>query len=367
MRKRTSCGKHVGISLMMVLFLLLNLGLAGCGTPTQPAQPESADPTEAASTAETEETAETTTQEEATQEPAPEPSEAATQAGEKYQASIVLKTTASEYWSYVIAGIEQAQEDLGNIDVVVQGASGDTAFDEQMTIVETLIAAGGMQAIAVAPLNAGMISTQLETADIPILAIDTNFDRASTFIGTAHEDAAYQGGKYVAEKIGEGGKVVMLANIQGETTSEARVAGYVKALEEGGCEIVATLYTEGVADKAVAAMEQALQSQAEIDAVVCCADDVAIGASRAIKSSTRADEDILICGFDGISSGVQAVVDGDIGCTVAQDPYNMGYQCVVSLVDAIEEKSLEAFIDTGCNVITPENAEEYLAKLNGLL
>ena len=36
-------------------------------------------------------------------------------------------------------------------------------------------------------------------------------------------------------------------------------------------------------------------------------------------------DDIMICGFDGISSGVQAVVDGTISCTVAQDPYNMGY------------------------------------------
>ena len=79
------------------------------------------------------------------------------------------------------------------------------------------------------------------------------------------------------------------------------------------------------------------------------------------------EKGILICGFDGISSGVQAVVDGTISCTVAQDPYNMGYQCVKSLVDAIEGKELPEFIDTGCNVITPENAAEYLAKLKELV
>ncbi len=75
----------------------------------------------------------------------------------------------------------------------------------------------------------------------------------------------------------------------------------------------------------------------------------------------------MVCGFDGISSGVQAVVDGQISCTVAQDPYNMGYQAVVSMVDALEGKELPEFIDTGCNVITPENAEEYLAKLKELV
>ena len=200
-----------------------------------------------------------------------------------------------------------------------------------------------------------------------MLAIDTDFEQAETFIGTAHEDAAYQGGKYVAEQIGKGGKVVVLANIQGESTSEARVAGYRKALEEGGCEIISTQYTDGVGDKAVTVTDGVLQSFPDIDAIVCCADDVALGASRAIRQTGRDGDGIIVCGFDGISSGVQAVVDGEISCTVAQDPYNMGYQCVKSLLDVVEGEKLDDFIDTGCNVITPDNADEYLAKLKSLV
>lgn len=69
----------------------------------------------------------------------------------------------------------------------------------------------------------------------------------------------------------------------------------------------------------------------------------------------------------GISSGVQAVVDGEISCTVAQDPYNMGYQCVKSLLDVVEGEKLDDFIDTGCKVITPDNAQEYLDKLKSLV
>ena len=45
----------------------------------------------------------------------------------------------------------------------------------------------------------------------------------------------------------------------------------------------------------------------------------------------------------------------------------MGYQCVMSLVDAVDGEELPAFIDTGCSVITPDNAQEYLDKLNGLV
>ena len=287
--------------------------------------------------------------------------------GGTHKLSVVLKTTSSEYWSYVIAGIEQAEKDLGNVEVDVRGANSDTDFDGQLNMVETIVNADMCEAIAIAPLQADQIANALTGVKIPVLAIDTNFDQAQTFIGTAHEDAAYEGGKYVAEKIGKGGKVVVLANIQGESTSEARVAGYRKALEEGGCEIISTQYTDGVGDKAVTVTDGVLQSFPDIDAIVCCADDVALGASRAIRQTGRDGDGIIVCGFDGISSGVQAVVDGEISCTVAQDPYNMGYQCVKSMLDVVNGEKPDAFIDTVCNVITPDNADEYLAKLKSLV
>jgi len=287
--------------------------------------------------------------------------------GESYHVGVVLKTTSSEYWKYVMAGIDQAQKDLGNITVDVKGATSDTAFDEQQNMVETVVASDSVQALAVAPLQSSAINTIAQSSKIPIIAVDTNFDAAKTFIGTAHEDAAYQGGKYVADKIGKGGKVVILANIQGEATSEARVSGYRKALEEGGCNILATQYTDGVGDKAVTVTDGVLQTYPDVDAIVCCADDVALGAARAIKSAGKEKDGIVVCGFDGISSGVQAVIDGTITCTVAQDPYNMGYQAVVTLEDILKGKQVDSFIDTGCNVITSDNAKEYLDKLNGMI
>ena len=187
----------------------------------------------------------------------------ASSSGDTHKLSVVLKTTSSEYWSYVIAGIEQAEKDLGNVEVDVRGANSDTDFDGQLNMVETIVNADMCEAIAIAPLQADQIANALTGVKIPVLPIDTNFDQAETFIGTAHEDAAYEGGKYVAEKIGKGGKVVILANIQGESTSEARVAGYKKALEEGGCEIISTQYTDGVGDKAVTVTDGVLQSFAQ--------------------------------------------------------------------------------------------------------
>ncbi|MDD7048085.1 MAG: sugar ABC transporter substrate-binding protein [Lachnospiraceae bacterium] len=287
-----------------------------------------------------------------------------TKANGDYNMAVVLKTTASEYWTYVIAGIRDAEKDLGNVKVEIQGASGDTAFDEQLNIVETVVNSGKYDAVAVAPLQADAVNKIAEGTDIPMLAIDTNYDKALSFIGTAHEDAAYQGGKYVAEKVGKGAKVAILGNVQGEATSESRISGYKKAMEEAGCEIVSTQYTDGLGDKAVTTMDGILQTYPDLDAVLCCNDDTALGVSRSIQSAGRQGDGIIVCGFDGISSGVKAVIDGSISCTVAQDPYNMGYQCVMSMVDVLNGNTIDKFIDTGCKVITPDNAKDYLSKLD---
>ena len=45
----------------------------------------------------------------------------------------------------------------------------------------------------------------------------------------------------------------------------------------------------------------------------------------------------------------------------------MGYQAVESMIDAINGEELPELIDTGCQIITPDNAQEYLDKLNSLV
>ena len=49
-------------------------------------------------------------------------------------------------------GIEQAEKDLGNVEVDVRGANSDTDFDGQLNMVETIVNADMCEAIAIAPL-----------------------------------------------------------------------------------------------------------------------------------------------------------------------------------------------------------------------
>lgn len=251
--------------------------------------------------------------------------------------------------------------------VLLEGPPSETSYNEQTNIIETMISAGEVDAIAIAPLQADMIVTQLANCTIPVLFVDTDaeYEQKTSFIGTGNEEAAYLGGQYMAEKLPDDAKVVIIGGVAGNPTIEARVNGYKKAMDEAGIEILDIQYAESNAEKALNIMENFLQNFDRIDAVLCVGDEMAMAAQRAAAQAGR--DDIMFMGFDGISSGVQAVIDGQLTATVAQSPYNMGYQAVVNAVAAAKGEEAEARIDTGAKVIDAENAEEYLAELNAMV
>jgi len=113
-------------------------------------------------------------------------------------------------------------------------------------------------------------------------------------------------------------------------------------------------------------MENIITAQNGDIQIVCCHNDVtAAGASNAVKQLGL--KDVIIVGFDGNQSGVQNIIDGNITATCAQAAYTMGYQAVETALKAIKGETVESFVDTGCEVITADNAEEYLNTLKGYL
>ena len=290
-----------------------------------------------------------------------EPSEEQnTTAGEQHTITVILKTLNSAYWNAVSAGIRQAEADLG-CKVNLQGPPSETSYDEQINMIETTLADPDVEALVLAPLQPDAAAT-VANAQIPILAVDTTFesDKLISYVGISNEEAAAAGGKYVAEQLGGKGNVVILAGVQGDTTSEDRIKGWTKGLEEGGCTVLETQYTDAVADKAVDVVSgMSQQYPDQIDAFVCHSDDVAVGATHAVEMMGK---DILVCGFGGIS-GAEPVKNGQLTATVDIGPYDMGYNCVVRAIDAVEGKQIDAFYGSEPKVIDSSNIDDFMVKL----
>lgn len=284
-------------------------------------------------------------------------------AGGNHKISVILKTLNSEYWQAVSAGINQAADDLG-VTVDLQGPPSETSYDEQLNMIETTLGSSDAEALVLAPLQPDVATTAVANATIPVLSVDTTFtsDKLVSYIGVSNEDAAKSGGEYVAEKLGGTGNVVILAGVQGDTTSEDRVKGWTEGIEAGGCTVLDMQYTDAVADKAVTTLEGLMQQYPDqIDAVVCHSDDVAMGAAQALQSMGKQD-DVVVCGFGGIS-GATPVKEGSITATVDIGAYQMGYDCVARALDAIEGKTIDSFYPSDPTIIDSSNVDDFLAKL----
>ncbi|WP_418241932.1 sugar ABC transporter substrate-binding protein [Dysosmobacter sp.] len=284
--------------------------------------------------------------------------------------AVVLKTLASEYWGYVEAGCKAAADDLRDVDVVVVGPGAESDIEGQVSMIEQQIGAG-CDAIVCAPNDAGAAQGALQAAidaGIPVLAVDTNVGIAgqTSFVGTSNVDAAYEGGKWAIEQAGTDAKAVIIYGQEGDNTSNMRMEGYEKACTEAGVEVLAKLSGNNLTDGATKAMEDLLSAYPDqIDIVLCHNDDTAIGAMNACKSAGVSD--ITIVGFDGNASAVKLILDGElVKATVAQQPYEMGYQVVEAAVKAVKGESVDEVINAPVQVVTAENGQAYLDNLEAM-
>ena len=279
--------------------------------------------------------------------------------------SVVLKTLSSEYWGYVEAGCNAAAADLG-VNVTVVGPGAESEIEQQVSMIEQQIGAG-CDAIIVAPNDAGAASGALSSAigTIPVLSVDTNvgIDGQTTFVGTSNVDAAKEGGLWAAEQAGEGANAVIIYGQEGDNTSNMRREGYQAACDEAGVTVLQALSGQNTTDGATKTMEDLLNAYPDqIDIVLCHNDDTAIGAMNACKNAGVSD--VIIVGFDGNASAVDLILAGDlIKATVAQQPYEMGYQAVEAAVEVLNGGTVESVINAPVEVVTAENGQAYLDNL----
>lgn len=272
----------------------------------------------------------------------------------------VVKALNDTYWVQMQAGAQDKAKELG-VNVKFIAPNSESEVQQQVDMIENLIGEG-VDALCVAPSSPDTVLTAFEHAtqqNIPILAVDTDttYEKKLTFIGTGNEAAAKLGGEYMVEKMGEGKKAVILRGRLGDTTHDEREAGFKAALEASGWEILEVQAADSDAEKAMNITQDIMQRHTQIDAVLATADHMAQGAQRAVEA---AGLDTAIMGFNGSNPAVELVLDGKMAGTVAQSPYNMGAMGVENAVKAAKGEQIETRIDTGAEVITAENGEEYL-------
>lgn len=290
-----------------------------------------------------------------------------------YSISVVLKTEASEHWQLIKAGCEQFEKDNPGVTVDIKGPPSETSYDEQMNMIDTDLNAG-YDAYVIAPLQSDSVSAQIASTDKPVIALDTNIDsdKVVAFVGTGNKEAAKLGATEAVQAAKDAGwetiEAIEICGVQGDATNTARYEGYKEGFEEAGATFLAdeTQYADAVADKAVNSMEAIMQTHPEGIAIVCANnDDMACAAAKAAADNSAYANTIFL-GFDGSTSACQAVIDGSLTLTCAQQPYDMGYKACETALAAAKGEDVSD-VDTGTEIVNADNAQARIDKMNDYL
>ena len=94
--------------------------------------------------------------------------------------------------------------------------------------------------------------------------------------------------------------------------------------------------------------ENLLQAHPDVKAVFCQNDEMALGASEAIKTSGK---DIVVVGFDGNEDAISAVEDGSLSATVAQKPKEMGKLAIETAIKYLKGETVDEQVDSPLELV----------------
>lgn len=291
--------------------------------------------------------------------------------------AVVSKAVDGEFWKLVRHGMEDAVEDINKayefssndeLTMTFEGASDEEDIETQVNTLDAVIAENPT-AVCLSAGDIASCQAQLEAAmenGIPTVVFDSNVNEdelVSAFRGTDNVYVGQLAGKKLAEAIGESGKVAIFSAQEKTESSQKRVEGFKTAMTEyPDIAIVRTIYSDKVEDMS-AVMTDVLTRYPDLDGVFCSNGDVA---DLYLEIEKEENQPIMI-GVDATTAQQEAIKAGTEFGAVSQDPYEMGYQTILTAVQAMssDEETAEAvaknillepkWIDVS-NIEAPESA-----------
>jgi len=218
--------------------------------------------------------------------------------------------------------------------------------DVQVTQVETVIA-DGADVLVIGPVDSAGSAPCIEEAvkaGIPVITVNSlvdNQDKVTAHVGSDDVVAGNMQMEEAAKLLGGKGNIGILQGTAGHSAVVQRQKGYEETIKEyPDMEIVATQDTQWATDKAQSTTENWIQSGMDIDAIICMADCIALGASNAVEASGMHGQTKVI-GINADKEALDYIKADMMDATFFQDGMGQGEWALRLAVDYLEGKTIE--------------------------
>ena len=285
----------------------------------------------------------------------------------RLQIAVIPKGTSHVFWQSIHAGAEKAAREVG-AEVIWRGPLREDDRDSQVSEVEGFVSRG-ISGIVLAPLDDMALVAPVASATqnkIPVVIIDSGLKGGGyvSFVATDNTKGGRLGGEQLARVLGGKGKVVLLRYAEGSASTNEREDGFLAAMKAApGIQVVSSNQyggadVEGAYKKSESLLSNYKQPDGRlaVDGIFCPNESTSFAMLRVLQDNGWAGK-VHFVGFDASQNLVKGLADGQIDALVVQDPINMGYLGLKTLVAHIRGQAVENRIDTGVRVATKDNMD----------
>ena len=271
------------------------------------------------------------------------PAESGEAEGDPYKIALIQQHQTNAFQIAVTEAAEAKAAELG-VELTILSADQDAAT--QITQIEQCVSEG-FNAILFEPVDPdGLRDAAKAAADAGVVVINivsscTDWEDAGISAVSCGNNvkAGENEMQHVADLLGGKGNVAILTGPAASSDALDRLEGYENILANypDMVQVVSPADCQWDTAKAQATVESWLSAY-DLDAIVCENDGMAVGAGNA----AGADSGIVITGLDGTPDGYEAIKDGRIVGTVAQDGGAMAANGLEAAVTLLDGGSLES-------------------------
>jgi ribose transport system substrate-binding protein len=290
------------------------------------------------------------------------------QSSKAYAIGVVPKGTTHEFWKSIHAGAIKAARELDGrgikVNITWKGPLREDDREQQVQVIEGFLSQG-MNGIVLAPLDDRALVRPVEEAKragIPTVIIDSDLasDQTVSFVATDN----LKGGELAADRMGQllgnKGRVLLLRYQEGSASTTFRENGFLQRMKgayPGITVISSDQYAGPTRDTAKRAAENLLNRfGSNLQGIFCVNESSTAGTLLALQDIDKAGK-IAFIGFDSSQPFIDALQNGQLQGLVVQNPVNMGYLGVMTMVDHLQGKQVQRRIDTGVWMITRDNLD----------
>lgn len=270
---------------------------------------------------------------------------------------LIQGTKADNFYVTMGCGAKYEAKKLG-YNISVQGPA-DFSASEQIPIVHS-VTASKPAAVMIAPTDLHALITpmqQMKAAGIKVIQVDTHVAKggiASASISSNNQRGGALAADALAKLVGYKGSVVVMNEQAGVSTTEARIAGFIKEMKKyKKIKVLQTQYTGDSPAPAAQKINALYAANPTLSGVFATNVLVAEGVDTGL-SQTGASGKVKIVGYDADPEQVTDLKKGVVQALVAQQPYQEGVDGVQQAVNAINGKKTKSIL-TNLAVLTKAN------------